>query len=126
MEEIKQVLMQEKAQLMADIEEQHNQDINSDHDVGDPIDESVEEQEREFKLLLQDRERNKLLKIEDALRRMAIGDYGFCDECGEEIGKKRLMALPFTRYCVFCQETMERGTARNANTFEDSRNFGED
>jgi len=50
-----------------------------------------------------------LLKaIESALARINDGTFGECINCGQEINVKRLEALPWTRYCITCQELLER------------------
>ncbi len=46
----------------------------------------------------------QLRLIEEALDRIASGDYGTCLECEQPIPTKRLRALPWARYCVGCQE----------------------
>ena len=52
--------------------------------------------------------RNKMRKnIDDALRRLAMGTYGTCQECGEEISEKRLKVQPFAMYCISCQQKKE-------------------
>lgn len=43
-----------------------------------------------------------------ALRRIAEGSYGFCEDCGEEIDERRLQALPATPFCTGCQAAHER------------------
>lgn len=48
-----------------------------------------------------------LNKIEEALRRLEEGTYGYCFECGEEINEKRLRALPFAVRCKDCEEARE-------------------
>ncbi|MBC8257575.1 MAG: TraR/DksA family transcriptional regulator [SAR324 cluster bacterium] len=114
MEEIKSLLLKEKAALLANIQEKAvNSKTNSD--IGDAIDSSVEEQERELDLLLQDREQARLKGIELALKRMEADDFGYCDECGETISKKRLLAIPLARMCINCQSNEERSKlAQNA------------
>jgi DnaK suppressor protein len=52
-------------------------------------------------------------KITNALARLEQGDYGRCDECGEEIAEKRLRALPFVTRCRDCQEAVETVEARD-------------
>ena len=85
------------------------------NDIGDAIDSSVEEQDRELDLLLQDRDQARLKGIENALQRMESDDFGYCDECGENISKKRLMAVPLTSMCINCQSIEERNRlAQNA------------
>lgn len=48
-----------------------------------------------------------LNKIDNALTRLEQGDYGYCFDCGEEIGEKRLRALPFAVRCKDCEEVRE-------------------
>jgi len=50
----------------------------------------------------------RLRNINEALRRLDEGTYGYCEECGREIGIKRLKVLPFARYCVECQGRLEK------------------
>src|SRR5258708_3052267 len=46
----------------------------------------------------------QLRLIEEALERLASGEYGTCERCGEPIAPKRLAAIPWAKYCVRCQE----------------------
>ena len=48
-----------------------------------------------------------LNKIDEALRRLEEGTYGYCFECGEEINEKRLRALPFAVRCKDCEQARE-------------------
>tara|TARA_B100000959_G_C14426113_1_gene396575 strand:+ start:21 stop:485 length:465 start_codon:yes stop_codon:yes gene_type:complete len=115
MEEIKRLLLEEKAALLSEIQEKTGNKNEINNDIGDAIDSSVEEQERELDLLLQDRELARLEGIEIALKRMASDDFGYCDECGEAISKKRLLAFPLARMCINCQSNEERSRlAQNA------------
>jgi DnaK suppressor protein len=52
--------------------------------------------------------RENLQKIDEALRKVAEGTYGICEDCGEEISEKRLKILPFAIYCTDCQENREQ------------------
>ena len=51
--------------------------------------------------------REIIRKIETALERLDSGDYGVCDECGEEISLERLKIIPYAFYCRDCQEARE-------------------
>ena len=108
MEEIKSLLLAEKAKLLEDIRERTGNKTNKNNDIGDAIDSSVEEQDRELGLLLQDREQARLKGIENALMRIKDDDFGYCEECGEDISTKRLLAVPLTRMCINCQSIEER------------------
>ena len=109
MEEIKQKLQEEKKQILMELQTQRafNQD-DFRKDVGDEVDSSVNEQARELSLLMRDRNRERLEAIEEAIQRMQTGDYGFCEECGDPIPKRRLIDMPLARMCVNCQQDQER------------------
>ena len=53
-----------------------------------------------------------LHKIEEALRRLEEGTFGYCFECGEEISERRLRALPFAVRCKDCEEARETAQQR--------------
>lgn len=77
-------------------------------DVGDTLDLVSEERTRELDLILTDRAKQKIEKIDDALERIEDGSYGECEECGVKVPKARLKVMPFAKYCVDCQERVER------------------
>ena len=108
MKEIKRLLLKEKATILSEIQEKSEINGENKNEIGDAIDSSVEEQERELDLLLQEREQTRLEGIEIALTRIESEDFGYCDECGEEISKKRLLAFPLARTCINCQSNIER------------------
>ena len=54
-------------------------------------------------------ERNILRLVEEAIRRIDEGEYGFCVHCEKEIQEKRLEAVPWARHCIVCQDLQERG-----------------
>lgn len=60
------------------------------------------------------RRAHRLREIEDALSRMKNGEYGICTNCGEQIGAKRLQAIPWAALCLACQEIVDQSD-RNAN-----------
>jgi len=64
--------------------------------------------ERELAIRNLDRESSLLRNIRGALARIADGSYGVCLHCDEEIKAKRLDAVPWTKYCITCQEAADR------------------
>jgi RNA polymerase-binding transcription factor DksA len=52
-------------------------------------------------------DRHRLHEIEEAQRRLACGRFGLCVDCGEEIGRLRLLAQPFAIRCTACQAVLE-------------------
>jgi len=75
---------------------------------GDDADESAALREQELSLVFSDRDRRKIMDINDALKRISDGSYGICEECGEEIPIGRLEIMPFAKYCIECKERVER------------------
>ncbi|MDP6700240.1 MAG: RNA polymerase-binding protein DksA [Candidatus Latescibacteria bacterium] len=74
----------------------------------DIADRASAESERALELRTRDRERKLLGKIDDALKRIELGDYGFCEETGEPISLKRLEARPIATLSIEAQERHER------------------
>jgi DnaK suppressor protein len=58
-----------------------------------------------------ERNSNRLKDVRDALGRVDAGTYGVCDGCEEDIGLKRLAAVPWTSSCIACQEAADCETA---------------
>lgn len=75
--------------------------------VPDPADRATIEEEHALELRTRDRERKLMKKIEQSLARIETGDYGFCDETGEPIGLKRLLARPTANLSIEAQQRRE-------------------
>jgi DnaK suppressor protein len=73
----------------------------------DLVDKAETSYTKEFLLSLSDGEREQLLHIDEALKRLEHGEFGTCQVCRKEIGPKRLLALPWTPLCIDCQEKAE-------------------
>src|SRR5262245_37576195 len=83
--------------------------MNRERNIGrDSIDESMEEEIFSTELRLRDREKFLLGKIDEALRRLEANVIDECEDCGESIGFKRLLARPVTTLCIDCKEEAER------------------
>lgn len=61
---------------------------------------------------LQEQERREMASIDRALIKIPSGDYGICEDCGEEIPLRRLEAIPEARFCARCQTVAERERLR--------------
>jgi DnaK suppressor protein len=79
-----------------------------DNRVADMSDWASYETERNFQLRARDRERKLLSKIDEALRRIEEGTYGYCEETQEPIGLRRLEARPIATLSIEAQERHER------------------
>ena len=73
----------------------------------DLVDRASSESDRALELRTRDRQRKLISKIDEALRRIEDGSYGYCEETGEEIGLKRLEARPVATLCLEAQERRE-------------------
>ncbi len=77
--------------------------------VPDISDEASRTYTRQVILNLGEKEREELKLVELALAKISEETYGICDACEEKIPKGRLEAVPYTRYCVACQNQKEEG-----------------
>ncbi len=74
----------------------------------DPADRATQEEEYALELRTRDRERKMLNKIQASIRAIDSGEYGYCQDTGEPIGLKRLLARPTATLSVEAQERRER------------------
>ena len=74
----------------------------------DVLDRATSTYEKESVLQRSNEEMQLLGMVESALRRIRDGGFGQCQHCGKDIDGNRLAAVPWTRYCIQCQEDFER------------------
>lgn len=82
---------------------------DASHEGDDNVDRATFHSNRELALSLSNGEREVLAQINEALDRLEQGEYGCCSNCTEAIHDERLMAIPWARHCVVCQELEEKG-----------------
>lgn len=94
-------------------------------DISDPRDRPSDEMEEAsltsdmgFTLRIRDREAKLIKKLTEALERLEDGTFGICEECGEEIPLKRLMARPVTSLCIECKKAQEAEERTKAESFQ--------
>ena len=86
----------------------------------DALDEVQNAAERELAIRNLDRESNLLRNVRSALRRIDEGTYGVCVHCEEDISPKRIAAVPWTPFCIDCQEQHDRAQQEgNTETLEE-------
>ena len=95
-------LLKESSQTLKKLQKEENSP------KPDLTDRATEEIERSFELRTRDRERKLINKINDALKRIDDGSYGYCEETGEPIGIKRLEARPVATLSIEAQEMHEK------------------
>lgn len=81
----------------------------STDDLQDAADHAVQSYQKELLFLQGTKGHTQLSEVRAALDRIADGEFGECQQCGEMIGEKRLEAVPWTAYCIACQEKLENG-----------------
>jgi RNA polymerase-binding transcription factor len=89
--------------------------IAADQDAADIADRATSSYTKEFLFSQSNNDRQLLQMVETALQRIREGTFGECVSCGNEINPKRLEAVPWTRYCIECQEKLEKGLLEEAH-----------
>lgn len=74
----------------------------------DEVDQATTDTEQSMRMRLRNREIFYLKKVNESLLRIEEGDFGECENCGEDIEIKRLMARPTATLCLGCKEDEER------------------
>ncbi len=107
-EHFRQILQSWKRDLMEEVDRTVTHMKDEAANFPDPNDRATQEEEFSLELRTRDRERKLIRKIEEALKRIEDGSYGYCLETGEEIGVKRLEARPVATLSIEAQERRER------------------
>ena len=107
-EYFRQKLVSWKKNLLKESSQTLNNLQNENEAKPDITDRASEEIDRSFELRTRDRERKLINKIDSAIKRIQDGTYGFCEETGEPIGIKRLMARPVATLSIAAQEKHEK------------------
>jgi DnaK suppressor protein len=108
LQKFKKQLEQMKVDIISDVEKTLSDMTSQNGNIPDPNDRATIESERSFELRLRSRERKLLDKIDEAINRIDQGEYGICDECGEQIRIKRLEARPVAKFCINCKTKQEQ------------------
>jgi DnaK suppressor protein len=107
LKEIKEKLLSERALL---IEKLKGNDLSvDDSETPDPVDLAVRNYSKNVMLAVSENESRQLALIDEALLRIDDEEYGSCQNCEKPINPKRLAAIPWARYCIDCQELLEKG-----------------
>ncbi len=108
MEYFRRKLLNWKADLLSDSRDTIEGLQDGTRNIPDVADRASEETDRALELRTRDRQRKLVAKIDSALRRIAEGEYGYCDMTGEPISLKRLDARPIATMSLEAQERHER------------------
>jgi DnaK suppressor protein len=108
LEHFRKILNDWKRDLMEEVDRTVSHMKDEAANFPDPNDRATQEEEFSLELRTRDRERKLIRKIDEALKRVEDGSYGYCLETGEEIGVKRLEARPVATLTIEAQERRER------------------
>lgn len=103
----RELLLRERRELQLRIAEEF-EGLRERDTSSDPADIGSAEEQRQWQLRLLEREKRLLDKIDEALDRLARGEYGWCRETGEPIGLKRLLLRPTASLCIEAKERQEQ------------------
>ena len=107
--QLRTVLEDEQRRLLRKSENALSYSMNHERNIGrDSIDESMEEEIFSTEMRLHDREKFLLGKINKQLVRLDSDEIDVCEDCGESISFRRLLARPVTTLCIECKEQSER------------------
>jgi len=116
MNKYQKILLAKQADLEAMV---RNRDGIAIEKSPDALDEVQHAAERELAIRNLDRDSNLLRNVRGALRRIEDGSYGTCLHCEEDISPKRLNAVPWTPYCIQCQEMADRNQEAGEEAFDE-------
>lgn len=110
LENYKKILLEQRERLAGQLNENQRQSFEFGlEEMPDPVDAAVQDRSQTILLSISESERDLIDLTDAALQRIELGSYGTCQNCGQEIAEARLNAVPYARYCMKCQEKMERG-----------------
>lgn len=101
-------LLKKKEEIVNKIRETYNESKEVESGIAqDVADKAESSYTKEFLLSLSNAEREQLLLVDEALKRIDKKELGICQRCGKDINKKRLDIVPWTSYCIDCQTIEE-------------------
>jgi len=115
LDHFRQIMNSIKADLGKDIDRTVHTMQDEATVFADPNDRATQESDMGLELRNRDRERKLIKKINEMLAKIDAGEYGYCDNCGVEIGLDRLEARPTATLCIDCKtldEIRERQVAK--------------
>jgi DnaK suppressor protein len=107
-DDFRKMLYEKKQAIVRKLSELTNESKEMETNVAqDVVDKAETSYTKEFLLSLSDADREQLLLIDDAIKRLQRDEFGVCQLCHQEIGRKRLEAIPWTAHCIDCQQKAE-------------------
>lgn len=117
LQEMRKSLLEERERILRMTKDSLSESLNRPQEgTPDALDESSDARLNAMSTRLAERDERLLKKIDKVLELMDNGEYGFCEECGEEIGVARLRARPVTTLCISCKEAQEKDERQKAKS----------
>ncbi|MEC8010837.1 MAG: RNA polymerase-binding protein DksA [Pseudomonadota bacterium] len=107
LEHFKLILKDWKLELMNEVDRTVDHMKDESANLPDPADRATQEEEFSLELRARDRERKLIKKIDKTLETIENDEYGYCEDCGIEIGLRRLEARPTATLCIDCKTLAE-------------------
>ena len=111
MKRFKKQLLDKQSQLIDVVHktENYGREADGEGEAMDIADKASSSYTKEFMFSKSNSDRQILQMVAEALTRIEEGSYGECLNCGEQVERKRLEAVPWARLCIKCQELEEQG-----------------
>jgi DnaK suppressor protein len=100
----REILMKRRQEILDNQKPIADSMIDTNTRQGDLADQANGNNEVHIHLKLKQTDAKILIAIEEAIQRVEAGTYGLCRDCGDQISKPRLEAIPWTRVCIGCKE----------------------
>ncbi len=108
---LKRILDERRREILSEVHEKirdvRTEGASPSHGVFDAAETSESDIQDDIEFALIQMKAETLSKIQEALRRLEEGTFGYCFECADEISEPRLRALPFALRCKDCEEARE-------------------
>jgi DnaK suppressor protein len=108
LKQIKALLQSKINELMAEAGKTVIDMAGQEEKLPDLNDRASQEAELNLEIRMRERERKLIVKMRETIERIDAEEYGICEECGEPIGVKRLLARPVTTLCIECKTREEK------------------
>src|SRR4051794_19568227 len=107
LESVREHLLQREALLSAELQKSTEDLINDDISFADSVDQAAADTDKAIAVQIKNRDRDTLVQIKQAIRRLDDGRFGDCEHCGGDISEARIKVFPFTTLCIDCKAEIE-------------------
>lgn len=114
LETLKKELINRRDALVQGLHQTNAEMIDGDPFVADSVDQASMDSDKTLALQIKHREARVLSEIDEALRRMDMGQFGECERCGDSISMARMRAFPAATLCIDCKAEIESEQRRQA------------